>query len=268
MDLLRTEVNHLIDELDDDFYPETCKYLNLDEWQEASSYDFATELVRCDKGKDKPRAVFDFIVELYKDAIEDGNADAMNDLGALYYDGYGCEQDFSKAVLYYEEAARNGSRQAAENLGYCYYYGRNVPVDYKKAFHYFALGAFDGHLISLYKIGDMYQKGYYVEQNPKEAFYIYMRCLDTMTEEAEKVVAGPVFLRLGFAFLNGNGVEEDPKRALYCLQRAECFLFDMVQNGDVMYKKSLQLAIKGQEEARAKMNAALPKKQWLDGKSL
>ena len=84
-----------------------------------------------------------------------GNADAMNDLGALYYDGSrGFEQSFEKAVRYYSMAAENGSRQAQENLGYCYYYGRDGEPDYEKAFHYFALGAFDGHLVSLYKIGE------------------------------------------------------------------------------------------------------------------
>ena len=83
--------------------------------------------------------------------------------------------------------------------------------DYEKAFHCFALGAFDGHLISLYKIGDMYFSGLYVEKNEKEAFYIYMRCLETMTEEAANRVAGPVYLRLGKMFLNGMGIEKDLK---------------------------------------------------------
>ena len=102
-----------------------------------------------------------------------------------------------------------------------------MPVDYEKAFHYFALGAFDGHLISLYKIGDMYQNGYYVEKNPKEAFLIYNRCLDTMTDEAAPMVAGPVFLRVGNAFLKGLGTEKNAMNALICFQKAETFLYDM-----------------------------------------
>ena len=157
-------------------------------------------------------------------------------------------------------AAKLGNRQAQENLGYCYYYGRNIPVDYEKAFHYFALGAFDGHLISLYKIGDMYMNGYYVEKNPTEAFHIYERCLETMTDEAALTVAGPVFLRLGNAFLYGNGTEENAKSALVCFQKAELYLFDMVARGEWMYKKSLEDAIEGQEKARAKMNNLLPTK--------
>ena len=252
--------------LDPEVSPEAIAFFTEHINDEMGSYELASALMECDKGRDMPRVLFDFIVERYKEAIEAGNADAMNDLGALYYDGRGCEQDFSKAVFYYDMAAKHGHRLAQENLGYCYYYGRNMPVDYEKAFHYFALGAFDGHLISLYKIGDMYLNGYFVEKNPAEAFRIYDRCMETMTEEAAPVVAGPVYLRLGNCFLNGIGVQENAKNALICYQNAERFLFDMVADGDVMYKKSLQAAIEGQAKARAKLAETLPEKQWLDGK--
>lgn len=122
-------------ELDPKRSPETIAYFDQHGDDEISSYDLATALVQCDKTVDMPRSLFDFIVELYKDAIESSDTDAMNDLGALYYDGRGCEQDFMKAVYYYDMAAKLGNRQSQENLGYCYYYGRNMPVDYEKAFH-------------------------------------------------------------------------------------------------------------------------------------
>ena len=250
--------------LDSALLPETVAFFESYEDTELSTYEFATQLVNFDKTAEKPRELFDFIVELYQIAIEEGNVCAMNDLGAFYYDGYGCEQDFTKAVFYYEMAASHGDRQAQENLGYCYYYGRNVPVDYQKAFHYFALGAFDGHLISLYKIGDMYMNGYYVEKNPREAFYIYQRCMDTMTETAASMVAGPVLLRLGNAYLYGNGTEQDLQSALVCFQRAEYYLYQMVAGGDVMYRKSLQAAIDGQDKARSKRMAQLPTRHMFD----
>lgn len=240
-------------ELDPALLPETVAFFEAQLNEELSAYELAAALVACDRTVDMPRVLFDFIADLYKKAIDSGDTDAMNDLGALYYDGRGCEQDFTKAVYYYDMAAKLGNRQAQENLGYCYYYGRNVPVDYEKAFHYFALGAFDGHLISLYKIGDMYMNGYYVEKNPAEAFHIYERCLETMTDEAAFSVAGPVFLRLGNAFLYGNGTEENAKNALVCFQKAELYLYDMVASGDWMYRKSLQDAIDGQGLAREKL---------------
>lgn len=241
-------------ELDPELLPETVNFFETNKGEDLDAYDFATALLQCDKNAMLPPVLFDFIVTLYERAIESGNIYAMNDLGALYYNGRNGSPDFEKAVYYYDLAAKNGNRQAQENLGYCYYYGRSVEVDYKKAFHYFALGALDGHLISLYKIGDMYLNGYYVEKNPTMAFRIYDRCMEMMTDEAAPLVAGPVFLRLGNALLNGSGVEQNVKNALICYQKAEIFLYDMVANGDYMYKKSLRAAIDGQAKAREMLN--------------
>jgi len=244
-------------ELDPAKYPETCNILDIQDIADIGSYQIASELVECDKSQNMPRVLFDFIADLYREAAEAGDPDACNDLGALYYYGHGCEQDFSKAMMYYEMAAQLGSRKAQENLGYCYYYGRDVDVDYEKAFNYFSLGAFTGSLISLYKIGDMYMNGYYVKKNPVEAFRIYDTCIKLMTDESAAEAAGPVYLRLGNCFLNGTGIEANAKNALICFQKAESWLYDMVANGDSLYERSLQAAVEGQSEAREKLAAQL-----------
>ena len=249
--------------LDRDNYPETYMELTRTLEQPVSEYLLANQLLDCDKPKELPQYLVTFIMELFESEIEQGNPDAMNDLGARYYCGdRGFEQDFSKAVEYYQMAAQHGNRQAQENLGYCYYYGRDVEIDYEKAFQYFALGAFDGYLISLYKIGDMYLNGYYVEKNEKEAFLIYQRCLSSMDKESAKYVGGPVHLRLGNMFLNGVGVERKPEQAMWHYHAAEYFLYNMVKDGDFMYKKSLRDAIEGQNQARKIMAGMLPEDEW------
>ena len=247
--------------------PETCSYLSSLQGENSpegsTPYVIANTVLDLDKPGRLPGYVIAFIAKMFELEIVTGNADAMNDLGAQYYDGSrGFEQSFEKAVRYYSMAAENGSRQAQENLGYCYYYGRNGKPDYEKAFHYFALGAFDGHLVSLYKIGDMYLHGLYVPKNEREAFYIFMRCIETMTDEAADRVAGPVYLRLGRMFLEGTGTVRNYKNALICFQKAETFLYDMVMDGDTMYRKSLDAAIKGQEKTREKILEQLPDDTW------
>lgn len=162
-------------------------------------YEIANAILAHDRTEVLPGKLIDIITDLFELEIAEGNSAAMNDLGACYYEGSrGFKQDFEKAVHFYKMAAENGNRQAQENLGYCYYYGRDGEPDFEKAFHYFALGAFDGHLVSLYKIGDMYLHGLYVPKNEKEAFYIYMRCIETMADEAAyrlSSLAGPEFRR-------------------------------------------------------------------------
>ena len=264
---LNAEIQNVYCMLDADSLPELHDYFDsiIDEDCGVSDdpFEIANRILACDRPEKLPSAVRGLVITLFDEAFARGNADAYNDLGAQYYDGSrGFEQDFTKSVEYYKLAAEKGSRQAQENLGYCYYYGRNMPVDYEKAFHYFALGAFDGHLISLYKIGDMYASGYYVEKNEKEAFLIYERCMDTMTDEAAEVVAGPVLLRLGKCFLYGIGTKADYESALVCYQKAEYYLYEMVKSGNMMYYKSLQAAIKGQSDARAKLSESLPENDW------
>lgn len=249
--------------LEGEGFPDACKYLDSIMEKGETPYIIASNLVECDKPKVFPGFLVEYITALYELEIEDGNHYAMNDLGARYYGGdRGFEQDFGKAMDLYHMAAENGNRQAQENLGYCYYYGRDGKPDYKKAFHYFALGAFDGHPISLYKIGDMYKNGYYVEKNPKEAFIIYNHCLQTMPDDASKYVSGPVHLRLGDMCLNGVGTEQDPQQALLHFNLAEIMLFQMVKDGDVMYKKSLRGAIEGQKKAREMLAKQMPEDEW------
>ena len=268
--LNQNELSDILSALNKEEYPECLDRLTeaiaAPPMETTALYTLATDLLSSDKPKNLPPCLVDFITRLLLLCIEQGDENAMNDLGAQYYDGYrGFEQNFDKAISFYDMAAEHGSRQAQENLGYCYYYGRSGTVDYEKAFHYFALGAFDGHLISLYKIGDMYLNGYYVRKNETEAFHIYMRCLETMTDTAAPEVAGQVYLRLGKMFLKGLGTEKNVNSALICYQKAENYLYDMVKGGDVMYKKSLLAAIEGQNRAREILMSELSDGQWLDG---
>lgn len=268
VEVLNKKICKLFENLDDEKYPETTEY--IESWLDTpnsyrdDAYNVYYEISLSDRPKKWTPEIVHFLEEILLDEVEKGNADAMNDLGAMYYDGNrGFEQSFEKAMKYYKMAAANGNRQAQENLGYCYYYGRDGEVDYEKAFHCFALGAFDGHLISLYKIGDMYYNGYYVEKNLKEALLIYERCIETMTDEAAGVVAGPVLLRLGNMHLNGEGTKKDPRTALACYQSAERYLYAMVvDDGNYMYKKSLKGAIEGQEKARTEMAKMVDDREW------
>lgn len=171
-----TEVQSVLAMLDAGEFPGVYEYLSslpeADSSVSAQPYVIANTILGLDKPEPFPGFLIDFITDMFQFEIADGNDNAMNDLGAQYYNGNrGFEQSFEKAIRYYKMAADKGNRQAQENLGYCYYYGRDGKPDYEKAFHYFALGAFDGHPISLYKIGDMYLNGLYVPKKERSLLY-------------------------------------------------------------------------------------------------
>ena len=267
-EMLYNNTRQVLAAINDGEFPQVYEYLDgITDAQgniEATPFEIATTLLECDKPKKLPAFLIDYLTELFEFEIDEGNADAMNDLGCQYYDGgRGFEQSFEKAVRLYKMAADHGNRQAMENLGYCYYYGRDMVPDYEKAFQCFAFGAFNGQLISLYKIGDMYRYGYYVEQNLQQALMIYHRCLAMMTNDDSKYVSGPVHLRLGDMYLNGLGTEKDCEAALFHYNVAEVMLYQMVKN-EYMYKKSLRQAIEGQAKAREELAKNIPEDEWID----
>lgn len=265
---LFTALRHILTQISEEEYPEIFDIID-------SNIDIEGELVYCsaeyiaellheaDGAKQLPKCVADFLMEVYTDEMDAGNADAACNLGSLYYTGRCGEQNYAKAVKYYTIAAKGGCRQAQENLGYCYYYGRDTAIDYEKAFHFFALGAFDGHLRSLYKIGDMYRKGYYVEKNETEAFRIYDHCMQTMTEEALPLVGADVMMRMGDCYFSGIGTDVDYKTARTYYQRAEQLFFERLEEGDFMIRNCYNHVVARQNDIRRELEAALPSFEWV-----
>jgi TPR repeat protein len=68
-------------------------------------------------------------LQLMRPLAEQGNAQAQNGLGAMYYHGYGVAQDFKEVVKWYRLAAAQGNLDAQLNLGSMYYEGEGVAED-------------------------------------------------------------------------------------------------------------------------------------------
>ncbi len=203
------------------------------------------------------------LIDVYEDGIEGGKADAMCDLGTLYYTGRAGEQDYEKAAYYYDMADKAGDRQATENLGYIYYYGRIGVRDYEKAFKYFVKGALDGHLRSLYKVGDFYKNGYYVEKDPKEAFLIYKHCYENLSEGALPLVGADIYMRMGDCYYEGFGVERDLITAQRFMSFAENLFYRRLAEGDFFQKHNLEHVMETLEKIRKEIREeVLPDLSW------
>jgi len=110
-------INDILSMLDAGEYPETFGYLSSfdEDDDDLSPYEIASNLIHLDQPDDLPDFLIDFITELYEAEIAEGNAEAMNDLGAQYYDGHrGFEQSFEKAMHYYHLAARTAAGRPRE----------------------------------------------------------------------------------------------------------------------------------------------------------
>ena len=66
-----------------------------------------------------------------KKSIEDGDTNAMNSLGIMYWRGQGVRQDYKTAEKYFRQAADIGNANAMNHLGMMYWRGQGVRQDYK-----------------------------------------------------------------------------------------------------------------------------------------
>jgi TPR repeat protein len=76
-------------------------------------------------------------IKYFKKAGENGNADAMNNLGVMYESGMGVEKDPKEEFKWYKKAAENGSADAMNNLGVMYLNGEGVEKDLSEALKWF-----------------------------------------------------------------------------------------------------------------------------------
>ncbi|MBO7280959.1 MAG: sel1 repeat family protein [Bacteroidaceae bacterium] len=88
-------------------------------------------------------------VKHYKEAAEQGDAEAQNALGACYKNGEGVEKDHAEAAKWYRKAAEQGHALAQNSLGYCYLNGNGVEKDLEEAFKWFKEAAKQGHPLAI-----------------------------------------------------------------------------------------------------------------------
>ena len=72
-------------------------------------------------------------------SAELGLVEAQFNLGVMFEDGLGTEQNFKKAAAWYHRAANSGDERAMNNLGSLYWHGKGVNKDKFKAETLFGL---------------------------------------------------------------------------------------------------------------------------------
>ena len=194
-----------------------------------------------------------------------GDNDALLSLGALYYTGLGdfVPQDYVKAMFYYEKAAESSELKndwALNNLGYCHYYGRTGNIDYKKAYSCFAISAMRGNPNAMYKLGDMYYYGNFMDKDLAASFYWYTLAKQQKID-ADSVYQGfltaSIAMRIGRAFLFGEGTEVDLVHALFELRTAEALFYKQILIGDEFAREQLPMTQKLIVAAQEELNKAI-----------
>ena len=96
----------------------------------------------------------DEYVKRYKHRSELKDAIAIHEQGLFYREGRnGFPQDYTKALELFRRAVDLGNAEAYSNIGYLYWYGEGVEVDKKKARHHFELAAIKGNVVARHNLG-------------------------------------------------------------------------------------------------------------------
>jgi len=194
-----------------------------------------------------PNAQLQQALDWYQRAAAQDLPDAVNNLGAMYYDGRIVPRDVDEAAKLYRRAATLGSaagrynlgllivqgraegtsnegvdliREAATQglanaqaqLGRMYFDGRLVRVNHQEAAHWFALAAAQGQAWSQYFYADMLRSGDGTGRDLTAA-------VQWMTRAADQDVP-PAIYELGLMLDLGLGVPSDPARARALWKRA------------------------------------------------
>ena len=107
----------------------------------------------------KTEAAYKKAFELFTDAYNFGEEEAIINIGLCYLQGNGVKEDKKEAVKCFRTAAKKYSSGVAyHNLGICYENGFGVRKDYKKAIEMYGKAVENGEKAGLAAIKDLYVK--------------------------------------------------------------------------------------------------------------
>jgi TPR repeat protein len=96
---------------------------------------------------------------LFERAVQQGDMDAMYELGFMYEDGLGVELSHERAFEYYKQAAHLGHRRSQFNLGTMYRDGEGVLQSYQMAKQLYTLAIKHGSTDAMINLGCLYANG-------------------------------------------------------------------------------------------------------------
>lgn len=147
--------------------------------------------------------------QLWRSLAEDGDGQAMNNLGVMYDLGQGVEMDTGRALHWFAESARTGNPAGMCNYGRMLEQGRGLPPNPEEAARWFDLAARQGQAEAQYNLGMLYELGRGVPKDDRAAAAWYSRAAAQQQTQA--------IYRLGQCYRVGQGVAQNTSRAVLLL---------------------------------------------------
>jgi TPR repeat protein len=121
----------------------------------------------------------------YRKAADQGDANAQNNVGDLYFYGRGVAQDYAQAMFWYRKAADQGYTWGQFNVGWLCDSGKGVTQDYAQAASWYRKAADQGNAKSQNNLGDLYYYGRGVARDYAQAKFWYRKAADQGNADAK-----------------------------------------------------------------------------------
>jgi TPR repeat protein len=182
----------------------------------------------------------------FRKAAEQGDADAQNVLGNLYYYGHGplsmeliMYGSYTQAAFWYRKAAEQGNADAQFSLGFLYDNGWGVPQDYEQAAFLYRKAAEQGDADAQRLLGGLYRDGDGVPRDYAQATLWLRKAAEQGDARAQ--------WSLGGLYLGGHGMPRDYAEAY--------FWYDLAAAGEQDASDSKQV-VKYRDEAASHLTPA------------
>ena len=149
---------------------------------------------------------------IWEKLAEQGDGQAMNNLGVLYDQGQGVEPDTGRALHWFAKSAEAGNASGMSNYGRMLEQGRGMEANPAEAARWFDLAARQGQPEAQYNLGFLYEHGRGVPRADAAAAAWYSRA----AAQGQREALG----RLGHFYRVGRGVAANPQRASLLLYAA------------------------------------------------
>lgn len=175
---------------------------------------------------------FDRFLDLTENAAKNGSAEALFQLGDMYYNGVKkkIRKDHTKAFEYMLKSAEAGNVLAMNNVGYFYENGIGTVRNPQEAGKWYHKSAYEGNLDALNNLGNLLISGNGIDKDYYSAFGLFK-----LAAEGGQVQAMENLSRL---YQNGQGTDRDYEQMIYwATKAAENGLVSAMNHiGDIYYE--------------------------------
>jgi tetratricopeptide (TPR) repeat protein len=121
---------------------------------------------------------------LFRKACDGENLIGCYNLGVLYANGQGVDQDFARARSLYQKACDGGVMSSCTGLGYLACSGQGAPANFAQARALFQRACNGGDMLGCHNLAALYQNGQGVARDNAHARSLYQKACDGGVEQA------------------------------------------------------------------------------------